>query len=68
MPRYEYKREDGSTFIKLQKMSDEPLKVCPTTGQKVSRIITGGSGVVYKGNGWYVTDYKNKDNTKSGAK
>lgn len=59
MPTYEYKREDGTTFEITQKMSEQPLTTCPTTGQKVKRIFSGGSGVVYKGEGWYVTDYKN---------
>lgn len=59
MPTYEYKREDGTTFEIIQKMSDDPLTTCPTTGQKVRRMISGGGGVVYKGEGWYVTDYKN---------
>lgn len=68
MPTYEYKREDGSTFEAIQKMSESPLTLCPTTGQKVKRLISGGSGVVYKGEGWYVTDYKDggrKDEKKS---
>lgn len=59
MPTYIYKREDGSRFEVTQKMSEDPLTVCPTTGQKVKRVISGGGGVVYKGEGWYVTDYKN---------
>ncbi len=59
MPTYEYKREDGTTFEIMQSMSDDALTSCPTTGQKVRRIISGGGGVVYKGEGWYVTDYKN---------
>lgn len=59
MPTYEYKREDGSRFEVTQKMSEDPLTICPTTGQKVKRVISGGGGVVYKGEGWYVTDYKN---------
>ncbi|HBQ61750.1 MAG TPA: FmdB family transcriptional regulator, partial [Balneolaceae bacterium] len=58
MPTYEYKREDGSTFEIIQKMNDDPLTTCPDTGQKVRRVISGGGGVVYKGDGWYVTDYK----------
>lgn len=62
MPTYQYKREDGTTFEIIQKISDEALKTCPQTGQKVRRVITGGGGVVYKGSGWYVTDYKNKSN------
>ena len=59
MPRYEYKRADGSTFEINQRMSDNPLTECPTTGQPVKRIISGGGGVVYKGDGFYITDYKN---------
>ncbi|MEQ8525188.1 zinc ribbon domain-containing protein [Gracilimonas sp.] len=65
MPTYEYKREDGSTFEIIQKMSEPALETCPTTGQKVKRIISGGGGVVYKGDGWYVTDYK--DNGKKSS-
>jgi predicted nucleic acid-binding Zn ribbon protein len=40
-------------------MSESPLTECPNTGQPVKRVISGGGGVVYKGDGWYVTDYKN---------
>lgn len=59
MPTYEYKREDGTTFEVFQSMSEDPLKVCPTTGQPVKRMISGGTGLVFKGSGFYVTDYKN---------
>lgn len=61
MPTYEYKREDGSTFEVTQGINDEPLEKCPETGQKVKRVITGGGGVVYKGDGFYITDYKRKE-------
>lgn len=64
MPTYEYKREDGTFFEKMQGINDEPLTECPETGQKVKRIISGGGGVVLKGSGWYVTDYKNKEKGK----
>ncbi|MEX0721050.1 MAG: FmdB family zinc ribbon protein [Balneolaceae bacterium] len=67
MPTYEYKREDGSIFEINQKMSEDALTICPATGQKVKRIISGGGGVLYKGDGWYVTDYKN-GGRKSGEK
>lgn len=63
MPNYEYKREDGSTFTIQQKMSENALTDCPTTGQKVERIISGGGGVIYKGSGWYIKDYKNAGTT-----
>ncbi len=68
MPTYEYKREDGTTFEITQKMSDAALTECPETGQKVRRIISGGSGVVYKGDGWYVTDYKDGGRNTASAK
>lgn len=61
MPTYKYKREDGTTFEVRQSINDEALEECPETGQKVKRIISGGGGVVYKGDGWYVTDYKDSD-------
>ncbi len=67
MPTYSYQREDGSVFEVMQRMSDEPLKVCPDTGQPVRRLISGGAGVVYKGEGWYVTDYKNRGGGSSQA-
>ncbi len=67
MPTYEYKREDGSVFEITQGINDEPLSTCPTSGQSVSRIISGGGGVVYKGTGWYVTDYKNSNGTNGTA-
>lgn len=68
MPTYEYKREDGSTFEIRQSINDDPLTECPDTGQKVKRVITGGGGVVYKGDGWYVTDYKNNDRKEAAKK
>lgn len=67
MPTYEYKREDGTTFEVLQSMSEEPLKVCPTTGQPVKRLISGGTGLLFKGSGFYVTDYKNGKGNGSGS-
>ncbi len=57
MPTYTYKREDGSIFEIDQKITEDALKVCPTTGQKVKRVISGGAGLVFKGSGFYLTDY-----------
>ncbi|MCH8556686.1 MAG: zinc ribbon domain-containing protein [Balneolia bacterium] len=65
MPTYEYVREDGSRFDFIQKMSDSPLEKCPETGQAVRRAITGGSGVIYKGTGFYNTDYKKTSSASS---
>jgi putative FmdB family regulatory protein len=60
MPTYEYEcRVCGHTFDVFQNMSDEPVKVCPLCGKEVRRLIKGGTGVIFKGSGFYVTD-KNK--------
>jgi predicted nucleic acid-binding Zn ribbon protein len=37
-------------------MSEEPVKVCPECGREVRRLIKGGTGVIFKGSGFYVTD------------
>jgi putative FmdB family regulatory protein len=57
MPTYVYKREDGSTFEIEQRITEPALKVCPTTGQKVKRIISTPAGLLFKGSGFYLTDY-----------
>lgn len=67
MPTYEYKREDGSTFEVIQPMSEDPLKTCPTTGQPVKRLISGGTGLVFKGDGFYTTDYKKKESSNGSS-
>jgi len=59
MPTYEYECEScGYRFEEFQKMTDEPIKECPLCGGKVRRVISGGTGVIYKGSGFYATDYK----------
>jgi putative FmdB family regulatory protein len=60
MPTYEYQCTDcGHEFERFQKMSDEPVKVCPECGEpKVQRRISTGGGVVFKGPGFYATDYR----------
>ena len=63
MPTYEYKREDGTTFEMWQNINDDPLETCPETGQKVKRLISGGTGLVFKGSGFYITDYKKQNSS-----
>ncbi|MBD3295919.1 MAG: zinc ribbon domain-containing protein, partial [Candidatus Omnitrophica bacterium] len=48
----------GNTFEIFQKMSDSPLKECPECGGMVKRLIGGGAGIIFKGSGFYQTDYK----------
>jgi putative FmdB family regulatory protein len=57
MPTYEYRCEKGHNFERIQKMSDKPLTKCPVCGARSSRIISGGQGVIFKGSGFYITDY-----------
>ena len=59
MPTYEYECEKcGKHFEKLQDMSDEPLKRCPECDGPVRRLISAGAGIIFKGSGFYETDYK----------
>jgi putative FmdB family regulatory protein len=59
MPTYEYEcKSCGHTFDVFQSMNDEPLKICPQCGKDVRRLINGGSGIIFKGSGFYVTDKK----------
>lgn len=66
MPTYVYKREDGTTFEVMQKITEEPLETCPWTGQKVKRVIGGGAGLIFKGEGFYLTDYARKGQSTTG--
>lgn len=59
MPTYVYRRTDGSTFEQFQSITADPLTICPDTGQSVRRVITGGTGFILKGSGFYQTDYVN---------
>src|SRR3954453_17017013 len=57
MPTYEYQCPQGHHFEKLQKMSDKPQAKCPVCGKPATRKISGGAGLVFKGSGFYITDY-----------
>lgn len=66
MPTYVYRREDGTTFEVFQRISADPLTTCPETGQRVERVISGGEGLIFKGTGFYLTDYARKGQKPSG--
>src|SRR5918911_1765100 len=57
MPTYEYQCPDGHVFEKFQKMTDKPRAKCPVCGKPANRKISGGAGLVFKGSGFYITDY-----------
>ena len=57
MPTYGYECNSCKfNFDVFQSMKDEPIKKCPQCGKAVRRLINGGNGVIFKGNGFYVTD------------
>ena len=65
MPTYEYRCENGHEFEAFQKMSDDALDACPECGAPAVRKISSGAGLVFKGSGFYHTDYKRADEKKS---
>ena len=63
MPTYQYECDScGHSMEVLQSMMDKKIKKCPECGQlKLVRLIGAGSGVIFKGTGFYETDFKTKD-------
>lgn len=57
MPTYEYRCAGGHDFELFQKISDKPRARCPQCGKPAQRLISGGAGLVFKGSGFYITDY-----------
>lgn len=58
MPTYEYECAGcNHRFERFQSMSDAPLKTCPKCGANVKRLIGSGGGIIFKGSGFYATDY-----------
>ncbi len=68
MPTYEYRcNYCGHEFEQYQSMKDSPLKKCPSCGKlKLERLIGTGAAVIFKGSGFYETDYRS-DNYKKAA-
>jgi putative FmdB family regulatory protein len=61
MPTYEYIcRDCGYEFEEFQSITADPIAVCPKCKGKVERKISGGGGLIFKGSGFYITDYKKK--------
>jgi putative FmdB family regulatory protein len=77
MPTYEYACEKcGKNFEAFQSMRDEPYKTCPKElcrqakwGKgKVRRLLGTGAGVIFKGSGFYITDYRSESYKKAASK
>jgi putative FmdB family regulatory protein len=70
MPTYEYKCDAcGHAFEKFQSIKAAPIRKCPNCGKlKVKKLISKGAGLIFKGSGFYITDYRSegyKDQAKA---
>ena len=58
MPTYEYRCPKGHEFEAFQRITSEPVAECPVCGEKAERLLSAGTGLIFKGSGFYITDYK----------
>ena len=66
MPTYEYECTScGHRFTQFQNINAKPVSKCPECSGSVRRLISGGVGVIFKGSGFYATDYKKGDQNSS---
>ena len=66
MPTYDYEcKSCGHTFELFQRITAHHIKSCPKCKGKVKRLIGNGAGIIFKGSGFYHTDYKSKNNGSS---
>lgn len=69
MPTYEYKCEQcGVHFDHFQSMTSEPLQTCQKCGGKLRRLIGEGAGIIFKGKGFYCTDYRSQSSVSTEAR
>lgn len=67
MPTYEYRCPRGHVFEKFYpRIVGHRTSACPTCGARARRLISGGAGLVFKGSGFYITDYKRSGEPKGG--
>lgn len=65
MPTYEYEcTKCGYRFERFQSITEEPVKRCPKCRCKVRRLLSGGAGILFKGSGFYETDYRSPEYRK----
>jgi putative FmdB family regulatory protein len=68
LPTYEYRCPEGHEFEKFQRMTDPPVAECPECGEEAERILSGGAGLLFKGEGFYTTDYRSDSYRKAAEK
>ena len=67
MPTYDYFcKKCDKTYEFFQSMSDAPIENCSICSCKLRRLVSGGTGLIFKGSGFYLTDYA-KNNSKKSA-
>ena len=67
MPTYEYECTScNHRFDVFQSMKDDPIKICEKCSGGVRRLFSPGGGIIFKGSGFYVNDYKKKENNGKG--
>ena len=67
MPTYEYRCPSGHRFERVQRMSEKPKAECPECGENAERILSAGAGFLFKGSGFYTTDYRSEQYRKSAS-
>ena len=65
MPTYVYRCKKGHTFELFHSISDDAPKRCPECRSGAARVPSGGAGLLFKGSGFYITDYRSKGYTES---
>jgi putative FmdB family regulatory protein len=68
MPTYEYRCANGHTFELFQRMSEDPVDTCPECGAPAERLLSAGAGLLFKGSGFYITDYRSDSYKKAAEK
>ncbi len=70
MPTYDYHCQAcGHRFELFQSIVSDPVTDCPVCGKpEVVRVVTGGSGLIFKGSGFYITDYKKQKSSTNSSK
>lgn len=58
MPTYEYECKKCGKFELFQRITEEKIKKCPTCKRPVKRLLGAGAGIIFKGTGFYQTDYR----------
>ena len=67
MPTYDYRCPNGHQFEVFQRISAAPGAACPDCGEDSERMISGGAGLIFKGEGFYITDYRSEDYKKKAS-